>query len=177
MAPSGPVTSSLDPVQDLHSGEANLMENGMRFFLLLAVVALLWVSGPATAEAQGWRQVYKDAQVTVSLDTSRITRSPESYTVILRWNYTSQRFAENRKPYVRMIQQVRVACTPAPLRVKRFAAALYTETGVLVEEAKPLSAGELQYMDWERPPARSEGSRVYPALCRTLASRPAPRRA
>lgn len=144
--------------------------SAIRVFSILAVAACLIV--PAGAEAQaGWRQVYRDAQMNVAIDTGRVARGSDgAYTVVMRWNYASPRRAESRKPYSRLIQQVQVRCTPTPIRVKRFGMALYSATGTLVEEARPLNAGEIRLMDWERLRPRSEGARVYPALCTTLAS-------
>jgi hypothetical protein len=145
----------------------------MRAFRLLTVsAAAVCLIAPSTADAQdGWRQVYRDAQMNVAIDTGRVGRAGDgAYTVVMRWNYASPRRAESRKQYSRLIQQVQVRCTPAPIRVKRFGMALYTATGTLVEEARPLNAGEIRLMDWERLRPRSEGSRVYPAVCTTLAS-------
>lgn len=127
---------------------------------------------PAIAEAQsGWRSVYRDSRLTVALDTGRVVRESRGgeYTVVMRWSYASPRLAESRRSYTRMIQQVRVRCTPAPIMVKRFSHALYAENGTLVEEARPLTPGELGNMSFEAPPRGSEGSRVYPELCRALA--------
>jgi hypothetical protein len=144
----------------------------MRVLQLLSVsAAIVCLTVPATASAQSWRQVYRDTQVNVSIDTARISRTPEgAYTLMMRWNYASPRRAENRKPYSRLIQQVQLRCRPTPIRVKRYGMALYTATGTLVEEARPLSSGELRLMDWERPRPRSEGARVYPIVCSTLTS-------
>ncbi len=134
-----------------------------------AIVIAFFVASPSSASAQSWRQVYRDNSLNVSLDTTRIGRASDGvYTLMMRWNYSSPRLSEKRRPYSRLIQQVQVRCTPAPVRVKRFAMALYSGTGALVEEARPLSAGELRMMQWERLPTRSEGSRVYPAVCRSL---------
>lgn len=139
----------------------------LTIFALAATLAL-----PAVAEAQGgWRSVYGDQRLTVALDTGRVVRESQAgeYTVVLRWAYTSPRLAESRRGYTRMIQQVRVRCTPAPIMVKRFSHALYAENGTLVEEARPLTRAELRNMSFEALPRGSEGSRVYPQLCRTLA--------
>lgn len=144
----------------------------MPSFRFFAVVGLAAVMIPATASAQAWRQVYRDSQVNVAIDTSRIARvAANTYTVLMRWNYTSPRLNEQRRQYTRLIQQVQVRCRPTPVRVKRYSMALYNATGGLVEEARPLSASQISMMDWERLPARSEGSRVYPAVCRTIAAR------
>jgi len=142
------------------------------FRLLTVSAAVVCLIAPSAAEAQsGWRQVYRDAQLNVAIDTGRVSRAENgAYTVVMRWNYASPRRAESRKPYSRLIQQVQLRCTPAPIRVKRFGMALYTATGTLVEEARALNAGEVRLMDWERLRPRSEGARVYPAVCTTLAS-------
>ena len=138
--------------------------------LTLAAAAVCLVAPSAEAQ-DGWRQVYRDARMNVAIDTGRVGRAGNgAYTVVMRWNYASPRLAESRKQYSRLIQQVQVRCTPAPIRVKRFGMALYSATGTLVEEARPLNAGEIRLMDWERLRPRSEGARVYPALCTTLAS-------
>ena len=143
----------------------------IRSLTVLAFTAALAL--PAAAEAQsGWRSVYRDQRLTVALDTGRVVRESRAgeYTVVMRWNYASPRLSERRREYTRMIQQVRVRCTPAPIVVKRFSHALYAENGTLVEEARPLTGGELRNMAFEPLPRRSEGSRVYPGLCRTLSS-------
>jgi hypothetical protein len=137
--------------------------------LLLAATAVALLV-PGRADAQAWRQVYRDAQVNVAIDTARVSREDNVYTVLMRWNYASPRLSEQRRQYSRLIQQVQVRCTPAPVRVKRFAMALYNATGSLVEEARPLTPAQIRLMDWERLPARSEGARVYPAVCNTLAA-------
>jgi hypothetical protein len=144
----------------------------MSAFRLLSVSAVAICLIPAVAEAQGsWRQVYRDTRMNVAIDTGRVARGSDgAYTVVMRWNYASPRLAESRKPYSRLIQQVQVRCTPAPIRVKRFGMALYGSTGALVEEARALNASEVRLMDWERLRPRSEGARVYPALCTTLTS-------
>jgi len=144
----------------------------MSAFRVLTVAAAAVCLIAPSAEAQGgWRQVYRDAQMNVAIDTGRVSRAGDgAYTVVMRWNYASPRRAESRKPYSRLIQQVQVRCTPAPIRVKRFGMALYSATGTLVEEARALNAGEIRLMDWERLRPRSEGARVYPAVCTTLAS-------
>jgi hypothetical protein len=142
-----------------------------RLFLALAIGSLLV---PAPASAQSWRQIYSDSQLNVSVDTSRVSRGDNgAYTVMMRWNYARPRLNEERKQYTRLIQQVQVRCTPTPVRVKRFAHTLYNATGGLVEEARPLTASQVRMMDWERLPTRSEGARVYPQVCRTLAARSA----
>jgi hypothetical protein len=143
----------------------------MRAFRLFLAIAIAAVILPATAAAQGWRQVYRDPGLNVSIDTTRITRAADgAYTVMMRWNYARPRLSEERHQYTRLIQQVQVRCTPTPVRVKRFGMALYNATGALVEEARPLTPAQIRMMDWERLPARSEGSRVYPAVCRTLST-------
>ena len=145
----------------------------MRSARLLTSILLLSLASVATAHAQpAWRQVYSDASVKVALDTARVARAGTGdYTMILRWDYSSPRLLEDRRQYRRMVQQVRVRCTPTPIRVKRFAAAVYSSTGVLIQEAKPLTSSELRYMDWDRLRPRTEGSRVFPAVCRTVTSR------
>ncbi len=140
--------------------------------LTVPAIAIACIASATPADAQGWKQVYRDNSVNVSLDTTRISRGSSGvYTLMMRWNYASPRLSEKRRQYSRLIQQVQVRCTPAPVRVKRFAMALYSGTGALVEEARPLSTGEIRMMDWERLPARSEGARVYPAVCRSLTTR------
>lgn len=140
--------------------------------LTFALIFLLGLTVARTVHAQpAWRQVYSDARVKVALDTIRVARSAGDYTMILRWDYATPRLLEDRRPYRRMVQQVRVRCTPTPIRVKRFAAAVYSSTGVLIQEAKPLSPSELRYMDWDRLRPGTEGSRVFPSVCRTVTSR------
>jgi hypothetical protein len=145
----------------------------MRSARSFTLISLLSLASVSTAHAQpAWRQVYSDAQVKVALDTIRVARAGAGdYTMILRWDYATPRLLEDRRQYRRMVQQVRVRCTPTPIRVKRFAAAVYTSTGVLIQEARPLSPSELRYMDWDRLRPRTEGARVFPAVCRTVASR------
>ena len=137
-----------------------------------AFIFLLALAVAPTVHAQpAWRQVYSDARVRVALDTVRVARTAGDYTLILRWDYATPRLLEDRRQYRRMVQQVRVRCTPTPIRVKRFAAAVYTSTGVLIQEAKPLPPSELRHMDWDRLRAGTEGARVFPQVCRTVTSR------
>lgn len=137
-----------------------------------ALIFLLSLAVAPTVHSQpSWRQVYSDARVKVALDTRRVARTAGDYTVVLRWDYSSPRLLEDRRPYRRMVQQVRVRCTPTPIRVKRFAAAVYSATGVLIQEAKPLPPSELRHMDWDRLRPRTEGARVFPQVCRTVSSR------
>jgi hypothetical protein len=147
----------------------------MRFTrMTFALMILLGLSAASSAHAQpAWRQVYTDTRVRVALDTIRVSRDGAGdYTMILRWDYATPRLLEDRRQYRRMVQQVRVRCTPAPIRVERFGAAVYSASGVLIQEARPLTASELRYMDWDRLRPGTEGARVFPAVCRTVTTRP-----
>ena len=75
--------------------------------------------GATSAQAQAsWPVVFKDASVTVALDTANAKRNSDgSYLTRTRWDYARLHALESRRPYMSMTQSALLRCTP--VRVKR----------------------------------------------------------
>ena len=132
-----------------------------------AILALVTLSPSARAQA-AWPVIYKTATVTVALDTGGALRNADgSYITKTRWDYLVPRRLESKKPYTQMTEVALVRC--APVRVKRLTESFYAEGGALVREGSMPSPGEVQYMTWDRPKARSEGAGAFANVCAALA--------
>jgi hypothetical protein len=139
-----------------------------------AILALATVAPSARAQA-AWPVIYKTTGVTVALDTAGALRNADgSYITKTRWDYNVERRLESKKPYTQMTEVALVRCTP--VRVKRLTESFYAEGGALVREGTMPSPGEVQYMTWDRPIARSDGARAFANVCSVLQSRARARR-
>ena len=103
----------------------------MKRFLLTSAALVL---GASTAQAQApWPVVFKDASVTVALDTANAKRNPDgSYLTRTRWDYARLHALESRRPYMSMTQSALLRCTP--VRVKRLTESFYSANGAVVRE-------------------------------------------
>src|SRR6185436_11601739 len=106
----------------------------IRFARRISLIAALVAGTPLIASAQApWRQVYKDADVTVLFDTaSTSVQSPGTWTTITSWDYARPRVTEFKKPYSRLVERAHVRCSP--VRVKRVRSTVYASNNVLVRD-------------------------------------------
>jgi hypothetical protein len=144
--------------------------------LVVATVVVLAGAGPSSARAQAsWPTVFKDATVSVALDTAGAKRNADgSYMTRTRWDYSKLHALESRRPYMSMTQTALVRCTP--VRIKRLTESFYSANGAVVREGSPPNPRDLQYMTWDRIRTGTDGSKAYSAMCAVLARRNRPRR-
>lgn len=136
---------------------------------IAAAAAMSFLASDARAQAT-WPIIYKDAGVTVALDSAGAKRNADgSYITTTRWDYGSPRKLESKKPYTQMTEVALLKCTP--VRVKRLTESFYGEGGEVVKEGTMPDPGEIQYMTWDRPRLRSEGARAFSNVCANLAKR------
>lgn len=139
------------------------------FSATVAVVAGIGIVPAARAQAP-WPIILKDPNVSVAFDTAGAQRNRDgSYVTRTRWDYTSPHRLESKKPYTQMTQTALIRCTP--VRIKRLTESFYAEGGAVVREGTMPSPGEVQYMTWDRIPARTSGSRAFSNICATLTKR------
>lgn len=138
-----------------------------RLFLSAAIAAATMATAPA-AQAQGaWPTIYRSKAVSVALDTAGAERNSDgSYVSRTRWDYADTHKLESKTPYTQMTEVALLRCTP--VRIKRLTESFYAEGGAAVKEGSMPSPGEVQYMTWDRLPARSEGSKVFSTVCATM---------
>jgi hypothetical protein len=141
-----------------------------RFVLLTACCA-----APVAAHAQvPWRQVYKDADVTVILDTaSVILQSPGTWNTITSWDYRRPRITENKKTYTRLVERAYVKC--APVRIKRVRSTVYVANNILVRDEGEVDPRDQAHMVWDRPRAGTVGRNAFESVCGILAGKAAGR--
>jgi hypothetical protein len=133
-------------------------------FLLVACVAV-----PCVASAQApWRQVYKDADITVIFDTASVAlQSPGTWSTVTSWDYARPRILENKKPYTRLVERAYVRCSP--VRVKRVRSILYTVNNVLVLDEGEVDPRDQAHMVWDRPKPGTAGKNAFETMCGILA--------
>jgi hypothetical protein len=146
-----------------------------RFCHALFAVALVSIFSPPL-QAQGeWPTIYSADGVSVALDLSGAEKNADgSYITRTRWDYSAGRRLESKRPYTQMTETALVKCTP--VRVKRLTESFYAEGGAVVKEGTMPSPGEVQYMTWDRPKAKSEGARAFANICAELAKKAKARR-
>lgn len=136
------------------------------FSATIAAAALMAIAPPARAQAS-WPIIYKAKGVSVALDTAGAQRNGDgSYITRTRWDYAEAHKLESKKPYSQMTEVALLKCTP--VRIKRLTESFYTEGGATVKEGSMPSPGEVQYMNWDRLPLRSEGARAFSNVCATV---------
>lgn len=137
----------------------------MRVILLAGAIL---ITATATAGAQSsWPVIYKDAGVTVALDTAGVQLNRDgSYMTSTRWDYARLHALESKRPYMAMTQATLLRCTP--VRVKRLTESFYSANGAVVREGSTVSPRDVQYMTWDRLKTGSEGSKAFNAACAVL---------
>jgi len=142
----------------------------IRFARLVAVVALLVTPFAARAQSAPWRQVYKDADVTVLFDTANLVlQSPGTWSTITSWDYVRPRVTEFKKPYNRLVERAYVRCSP--VRVKRVRSTVYASNNVLVRDEGEVDARDQAHMVWDRPKAGSPGKNAFETICGVIAKK------
>jgi hypothetical protein len=138
-------------------------------FLLAAAIAVGAISTNAHAQAS-WPVVFRDASVTVALDTANADRNDDgSYMTRSRWDYKKLHALESRRPYMAMTQTALLRCTP--VRIKRLTESFYSANGAVVREGSLPNPRDIQYMTWDRIKTGTDGSRAYNAMCASLKKR------
>ncbi len=132
-------------------------------FLLVACVAV-----PCVAGAQApWRQVYKDADLTVVFDTANVAlQSPGTWSTVTTWDYARPRIIENKKQYTRLVERAYVRCSP--VRVKRVRSTVYAVNNVLVRDEGEVDPRDQAHMVWDRPNPGSAGKNAFETVCGIL---------
>jgi hypothetical protein len=132
-------------------------------FLLVACVAV-----PCVAGAQApWRQVYKDADLTVVFDTANVAlQSPGTWNTVTTWDYARPRIIENKKQYTRLVERAYVRCSP--VRVKRVRSTVYAVNNVLVRDEGEVDPRDQAHMVWDRPNPGSAGKNAFETVCGIL---------
>lgn len=140
----------------------------MKRFLLISAALVL---GASSAHAQAsWPVVFKDASVTVALDTANAKRNSDgSYLTRTRWDYARLHALESRRPYMSMTQSALLRCTP--VRVKRLTESFYSANGAVVREGPTPDPRDVQYMTWDRVKPGTDASKAFNAACSLLTRR------
>ena len=141
----------------------------MKTAVILGVMTL--VSMAPAAGAQGsWPTIFRDASVTVALDTANAKRNRDgSYLTRTRWDYSRLHALESKRPYMSMTQSALLRCTP--VRVKRLTESFYSANGAVVREGSTPDPRNVQYMTWDRVKTGTDASKAYNAACSVLARR------
>ncbi len=137
-----------------------------RFAARLALFAFFAIPSVTLAQAP-WRQVYKDADVTVIFDTASVTQqTPGTWTAVTSWDYSRPRVLENKRQYSRLVERAYVRCSP--VRVKRVRSTVYTSANVLVRDEGEVDPRDQAHMVWDRPKAGTAGKSAWDAVCGIL---------
>ena len=137
----------------------------MRFGMLFCGAALM-VASEARAQSS-WPVVFKDASVTVALDTAGVERNADgSYLTRTRWDYAKLHALESKRPYMSMTQSTLLRCTP--VRVKRLTESFYSANGAVVREGQMVNARDIPYMTWDRLKTGTDASRAFNSACALL---------
>jgi hypothetical protein len=142
----------------------------IRFASRIALVALLaGMASPIVGRAQApWRQVYKDSDVTVILDTASLRlQSPGTWTTVTSWDYARPRILENKKQYTRLVERVYVRCSP--VRLKRVRSTVYGANNALVRDEGEVDARDQAHMVWDRPKTGTAGKNAFESVCGVIA--------
>jgi hypothetical protein len=146
-----------------------------RYCHTIIAVALVFVFAPRLKAQGPWPTIYSAEGVSVALDLAGAEKNADgSYMTRTRWDYAEPRRLESKRPYTQMTETALVKCTP--VRVKRLTETFYAEGGAVVREGSMPSPGEVQYMTWDRPRAKSEGARAFANICAALAKKAKARR-
>ena len=138
-------------------------------FVLIAAAASIALSTTVNAQAP-WPVIFKDASVTVALDTANAKRNEDgSYLTRTRWDYSKLHALESKRPYMSMTQASLLRCTP--VRIKRLSESFYSANGSVVREGSQPNPRNIQYMTWDRLRTGSDASKAFNAACSTLKRR------
>jgi len=141
----------------------------MKAAVILCAVAII-AAAPAAGAQGAWPTIFKDASVTVALDTANAKRNTDgSYLTRTRWDYARLHALESRRPYMSMTQSALLRCTP--VRVKRLTESFYSANGAVVREGSPPNPRNIQYMTWDRVKTGTDASKAYNAACALLGRR------
>jgi hypothetical protein len=145
-----------------------MIRNALRIALTASLASL---ATPVIARAQApWRQVYKDADVTVIFDTASLTmQSPGTWTTVTSWDYARPRITEQKKQYTRLVERAYVRCSP--VRVKRVRSTVYAVNNLLVRDEGEVDPRDQAHMVWDRPKAGTAGKNAFDAVCGIIAKR------
>ena len=123
---------------------------------------------PCIAGAQApWRQVYKDADITVIFDTASISlQSPGTWSTVTSWDYARPRVLENKKQYTRLVERAYVRCSP--VRLKRVRSTVYAANNVLVRDEGEVDPRDQAHMVWDRPNPGTPGKNAFESVCGIL---------
>lgn len=136
---------------------------------ILSAVALAVAARAARAQAP-WPTIFKDASVTVALDTANAKRNADgSYLTRTRWDYSRLHALESRRPYMSMTQSALLRCTP--VRVKRLTESFYSAGGAVVREGSPPNPRDVRYITWDRVKTGTNASKAYNSACSLLTRR------
>lgn len=137
----------------------------MRVAVLLSTAVVV-----ATTEARAqsaWPVIFKDASVTVALDTAGVQRNADgSYMTRTRWDYARLHALESKRPYMAMTQATLLRCTP--VRVKRLTESFYSANGAVVREGSMVNPRDVQYMTWDRLKTGTDASKAFSSACSLL---------
>ncbi len=136
------------------------------FLFALAVV----MAAPAARAQAAWPVIFRDASVTVALDSSSAQKNSDgSYMTRTRWDYAKLHALESRRPYLSMTQAALIRCTP--VRIKRLTESFYSANGSVVREGATVNPGDVKYMTWDRMKTGTDASKAYSAACSMLTRR------
>lgn len=140
----------------------------MKRFLIAALAVV--IAAPAARAQASWPTIFKDASVSVALDTANAKRNADgSYLTRTRWDYAKLHSLESRRPYMAMTQSALVRCTP--VRVKRLTESFYSANGAVVREGAQVNPRDIPYMSWDRLRTGSDASKAMNAACALLTRR------
>jgi hypothetical protein len=131
------------------------------------LVACLGVPCVASAQQAPWRQVYKDADITVIFDTASVAlQSPGTWSTVTSWDYARPRILENKKQYTRLVERAYVRCSP--VRLKRVRSTVYAANNVLVRDEGEVDPRDQAHMVWDRPNPGTPGKNAFESVCGIL---------
>jgi hypothetical protein len=133
--------------------------------------SLAWVTAAGTARSQAsWPTIFKDAGVTVALDTGNAKRNADgTYLTRTRWDYAKLHALESKRPYMAMTQSALLRC--GPVRLKRLTESFYSANGAVVREGTAPNPRDLKYMTWDRLKTGTDASKAFTAACSMLTRR------
>ena len=139
----------------------------IRFVSRFVLIAACCAAPTLTSAQAPWRQVYKDADLTVIFDTaSTALQSPGTWTTVTAWDYTRPRILENKKQYSRLVERAYVRC--GPVRIKRVRSTVYGANNTLVRDEGEVDPRDQAHMVWDRPKPGTAGRNAFETVCGIL---------
>lgn len=140
----------------------------MKRILLAAGLAVC--SASAVRAQAPWPVIFKDASVSVALDTANAKRNADgSYLTRTRWDYAKLHALESKRPYMSMTQSSLLRCTP--VRIKRLTESFFSANGSVVREGEQVNPRDVPYMTWDRLKTGTDASKAFNAACAYLKRR------